>query len=169
MPPAGSGGDIAQALTFYGFAAITVIAALLVVSIRNIFHAVLFLVVTFVGVAALYLTLSAAFLAMIQVLIYVGAIAVLTLFAVFLTRNAMTQGNPPGRFQLSAFATSILVFLTLTIAAQNSVWASGPSTDTNFSPENLAQALFTTYAFPFELASVLLLVAMIGAIVIAKE
>src|SRR5688572_4157037 len=113
MPGTDAGTDIAHALSFYGLAALTLVAAFLVVSLRNIFHAVLFLVVSFVGVSGIYLTLNAGFLAMVQILIYVGAIAVLTLFAIFLTRNAMTQGNPPGRFQVTAFFTAILVFATL--------------------------------------------------------
>lgn len=167
--PTASSGDIAHALSFYGLAALTLIAACLVVSVRNIFHAVLFLVVSFVGVAGLYLTLNAGFLAMVQVLIYIGAIAVLTLFAIFLTRNAMTQGNLPGRLQASALVTAVLVFATLAYATVNSHWAPGPAATPDLGPETLADALFTTYAFPFELASVLLLVAMVGAIVLAKE
>lgn len=148
-------------------AGLTVVSALLVVSMRNIFHAVLALVLSFIGVAGLYVTLSAGFLAAVQVLIYAGAIAVLTLFAVFLTRNAMTQGNPPGRLQASALVASALVFLALAYVFLNTAWPS--SAGRFYGPDQIASSLFTTYVFPFELASVLLLVAMIGAIVIARE
>lgn len=159
--------DIAHSIAFYVMAALTVLSALLVVSMRNIFHAVLALVLSFVGVAGLYVTLNAGFLAAVQVLIYAGAIAVLTLFAVFLTRNAMTQGNPPGRLQASALVASALVFLALSYVFVSTIWPAGARTV--FGPDQVAASLFTTYVFPFELASVLLLVAMIGAIVIARD
>jgi len=159
--------DIAHSVAFYVMAGLTVASAMLVVSWRNIFHAVLALVVSFIGVAGLYVTLSAGFLAAVQVLIYAGAIAVLTLFAVFLTRNAMTQGNPPGRLQASALLASVLVFLALGYVFLNTAWPT--STGRFFGPDEIAVSLFTTYVFPFELASVLLLVAMIGALVIARD
>lgn len=159
--------DVAQGIAFYGLAGITVIAALLVVSLRNIFHAVLALVVSFAGVSGLYITLSAGFLAAVQILIYLGAIAVLTLFAVFMTRNAMSQGNPPGRLQGPALIAAALVFVTMAYVFLRTNWESGEGTGAG--PEVLAAALFTTYALPFELASVLLLIAMIGAIALARE
>lgn len=169
--PVGSapGADLGHALSFYGLAGLTLLATLLVVSLRNIFHAVLFLVLSFAGVAGLFLTLNADFLAAVQVLIYAGAIAVLMLFALFLTRNAMTQGNPPSRLQASALVTGVLMFSVLSYAMLNARWAPGPTTPPHLTPEVLADALFTTYVFPFELASVLLLVAMIGAILLAKD
>ena len=167
--PVAAEADIAHALSFYALAGLTVLASLLVVSLRNIFHAVLALVVSFIGVAGIFLTLNAGFMAMVQVLVYIGAIAVLTLFAIFLTRNAMTQGNPPGRLQLSAVVTAGLMFVLLAYTSLQSHWAPGPEQAPAFGPESIADRLFTVYAFPFELASVVLLVAMIGAIVLAKE
>ena len=170
MPPGPAAGtDIGLVLSFYGLGGLTVLAAVLVVSLRNIFHAVLFLVLSFVGVAGLYVTLNAAFLAAVQVLIYAGAIAVLTLFAVFLTRDAMTQGNPPGRLRVSGLVAGVLVFVAFTYAFLNAQWTAAPATPQAFSPERLAEALFTVYVLPFEVASVLLLIAMIGAIVIARD
>ena len=167
--PAGPAIDLAHTLSFYALAGLTVLSALMVVSLRNIFHAVLALVLSFVGVAGLYVTLNADFLAAIQVLIYAGAIAVLTLFAIFLTRNAMTQGNPPSRLQVPAFITGTLVFLVLSYVFVTTRWALGPSTPPRFSPERLSEAMFVQFVFPFELAAVLLLVAMIGAIILAKD
>ena len=163
------GIDLGHAISFYGLAGLTVFFTLMAVSLRNIFHAVLFLVLSFVGVAGLYVTLNADFLAMIQVIIYAGAIAVLMLFAMFLTRNAMAQGNPPGRLQASAAVTALLMFVVLVYVFLNTRWASGPSSPTGFIPEVLANAIFNNYLLPFELASVLLLVAMIGAILLVKE
>ena len=159
--------DAAHGLAFYVLAGLSVASAACVVSLRNIFHAVLALVLSFVGVAGLYVTLNAGFLAAVQVLIYAGAIAVLTLFAVFLTRNAMSRGNPPGRQHGSALIAAGLVFLAMTYVFVNTVWPRGLGAA--YGPDALAAALFTTFVFPFELASVLLLAAMIGAMVIARE
>ncbi len=159
--------DIAEGIAFYVIGALTIGAALLVVSLRNIFHAVLALVVAFVGIAGLYITLNAGFLATVQVLIYAGAIAILTLFAVFMTRNAMTQGNPPGRLQGPAFVAALLMFIAMTYVFVNSAWGAGSGT--SFGAAEMAASLFGPFAFPFELASVLLLIAMVGAIVISRE
>ena len=163
------GTDLGYTLSFYALAGLTVVSALLVVSLHNIFHAVLFLVLTFMGIAGLYLTLNAGFLAAVQVLIYAGAITVLMLFAVFLTRNAMSQGNPASRLRASAFVTGLLMFITLAYVFVNSHWAAGPQQPLSFSLDVLANALFNTYVFPFELASIVLLIAMMGAILLAKE
>lgn len=166
MPPEAS-RDIALTVSFYVLSAVTVISALMVVSLRNIFHAGLFLVLAFVGVAGVYLTLNAAFLAAVQVLVYAGAIAVLMLFAIFLTRNAMTQGNLSGRFQLPALALAVLMFVTFAYTFLMARWA--PSSGQVYTaPDEVAEALFGPFVFPFELSSVLLLVAMIGAIVVAR-
>lgn len=161
--------DIAQGLGFYVFAGVVAVASLMAVTVRNIFHAVLLLIVSFVAVAGLYLTLNAAFLAMVQIIIYAGAIAVLMLFALFLTRNAMTTGNAGGRLQLSAAITGLMMLCLFLYIFVNTRWAPGPATPPGFSPDILADALFTTYLLPFELASVVLLVAMIGAIVLVKD
>ena len=161
--------DIAQALSFYAMAAVTVIAALLVVFLRNLFHAVLFLVVSFIGVAGLYLTLNSPVLAALQLLVYAGAIAVLTIFAIFLTRDAMTQGNIPGPFQAPALAAAVALLAVFAYVFNVTSWPQAPSVPPDFGIDRLGDALFLVYAFPFELASVVLLVAMVGAIVLVKE
>lgn len=166
--PATATGDFALTVSFYVLAAVTVISSLMVVSLRNIFHAGLFLVLAFVGVAGVYLTLNAAFLAAVQVLVYAGAIAVLMLFAIFLTRNAMTQGNLPSRFQAPALMVAVLIFIVFSYVFLMARWAPGNGA-TYIPPESVAASLFNEFVFPFELASVLLLVAMIGAIVIARS
>lgn len=163
------GTDLGYSVSFYVLAGLTVVSALLVVSLHNIFHAVLFLVLAFMGIAGLYLTLNAGFLAAVQVLIYAGAIIVLMLFAVFLTRNAMSQGNPASRLRASALVTGLLMFITLAYVFVNSHWAIGPQEPLSLSLDVLANALFNTYVFPFELASIVLLIAMMGAILLAKE
>ncbi len=169
--PAGTdavSGDLGLAISFYALAAITLVSALMVVSLRNIFHAGLFLVLTFVGVAGLYLTLNAAFLAAVQVLVYGGAIAVLMLFAIFLTRNAMTQGNLSGRFQFPAMAVASIIFVVFGYVFFMTRWAAGSNDRVYIAPDQVSGVLLTEFVFPFEMASVLLLAAMIGAIVLAR-
>ncbi len=165
MPPS---TDFGLTLSFYALATVTVVSALMVVSLRNIFHAGLFLVLAFIGVAGIYLTLNAAFLAAVQVLVYGGAIAVLMLFAIFLTRNAMTEGNLSGRFQAPAMVAALLIGVLFSYAFLMANWASGKGAAEYLPPEQVADALFNQFVFPFELASIMLLVAMIGAIVLAR-
>src|SRR5262245_18500705 len=91
--------DVAVNLAFYLIASLTVASSVAVVTLRNLLHAVLFLILTFFCMAALYITLNAEFLAGVQVLVYAGAISVLMIFAVMMTRNAVTQGNLANRMQ----------------------------------------------------------------------
>ncbi|MHB1133759.1 MAG: NADH-quinone oxidoreductase subunit J family protein [Chloroflexota bacterium] len=157
-------------LAFYAVAAVTIVAALGVVVLGNIFRASLCLVLTFLGVAGVYVLLNADFIAVVQVLIYAGAIATLIIFAVMLTRSpSMPRSNPANRQSGIALFAVLLLLVTLVVSfgmAGNSVAAPKP-------PESsvaiIAQQLFSAYALPFELASVLLLAAMVGAIVVARE
>ncbi|MBI4498746.1 MAG: NADH-quinone oxidoreductase subunit J [Chloroflexi bacterium] len=160
--------ELALSLAFYTVAAVTAVSALLVVTLRNLLHAVLFLVLTFFGMAALYITLNAEFLAGVQVLIYAGAIAVLMIFAIMMTRNAMTQGNLPNRMQGAALLVALSTFVVMTSVLLSTQWGLLSQAQVPTSAD-LYDALFTVYVLPFEVASILLLVAMIGAIVLAKD
>ena len=160
--------DIAVSLAFYVIAAVTAGSALLVVTLRNLLHAVLFLVLTFLGMAALYITLNAEFLAGVQVLVYAGAITILMIFAVMMTRNAVTEGNLPNRMQGPALLVALSTFAVMTLVLYGTHWGVVPVAPAPASGD-LADALFTLYALPFEVVSVLLLIAMIGAIVLARE
>ena len=161
--------DTGTAIAFYVLAALTTISAIMVVSLRNIFHSVLFLVLSFAGIAGIYITLNAEFVAAIQVLIYAGAIAVLMLFAMMLTSNAMTEGNPSGHLNPSAILAAFLFFVTLAYVALVTPWKDGAEVPAEISINGIADLLFNVYVLPFEIASILLLVAMIGAIVLAKD
>lgn len=144
-----------------------------VVFLRNVFHALVAMVVCFLGVAGVYFSLQADFLAVMQVLIYVGAVAVVIAFAVMLTRRGtMADSN---RFVASglqlaigaAVAAGVGVAL-LRLICETAWQASGklPATDvTRF----LGEALLTRLPIPFEIAAVLLLVALVGAVMIALE
>ena len=152
---------------FYLFGLIALASALAFVTRKSPVAAALWLVMTMFALAALYVMLDAQFIGMMQVLVYAGAIAVLMLFAIFLTRNAMTQGNLSGKFQLPALALAVLVFVSFAYTFLMARWA--PSSGQVYTaPDEVADALFGPFVFPFELASVLLLVAMIGAIVVAR-
>ena len=160
---------IAQ-LVFFIVAALTLTAAFVTVLVRNVFHAALGLVGTFFGVAAVYLMLEAEFLAIVQVLVYIGAIAVLILFAVMLTRGLMKQDTISFNKQWAwaALAVSTL-FLGMFILILQVPWLhSGTAVYTDTVPF-LGQQLLTTYLLPFEIVSVLLLAALVGAFIIARE
>jgi len=159
------------ALGFWLLAAATVASALAVVTLRDIFRAAIFLVLCFVGVAGVYILLSADFLAAVQILIYAGAIAVLIIFAIMLTRDPQ-QGNPPNRLRYSALLIAGLVLATLILVILNTPWSAQSQLTPEPTTAALASALFDKdkgFILPFEIASVLLLAAMIGAIVLARE
>jgi NADH-quinone oxidoreductase subunit J len=143
-------------------------SALMVAAVRNLLHAVLFLVLSFVGVAGLYITLSADFVAMVQVLVYAGAIAVLMLFAIMLTPRA-ARDNADGIFWAPALVLAGLVATAISLIATRTEWAvsdRGPFAQT---ASVIGEALLDPFVLPFEIASVVLVAAMIGAIVIVRE
>lgn len=148
---------------------VTVTAATQVVTHRNIVHAAVYLGLTFLGVAGIYLLLNAPFLAGAQVLIYVGAITVLILFALMMTQQRLLRVSRSA----TAYNTMCLVvtgtlFAILWFVCTRTPWPvqEGPQADYL---DQLAQSLLGVYLLPFEIASVLLLVALVGAIVLAKE
>jgi NADH-quinone oxidoreductase subunit J len=161
-----------QSLAFVILAAITIFSAILVVTIKNIVRAALFLALSFVGVAGLYVLLNAEFLAAVQVLIYVGAITVLILFAIMLTQQIMSSRiRQTTEWFWPALAVSLAMLAVMTIFFAMPKYPT--HTDLSALPTNttmpLAEALLKPYLLPFELASLILLAALIGAIVIAKE
>lgn len=160
-------------ILFLIFAAVILVSAFMVVSARNLVHAVLWLVSTLFGVAALYTLLDAGFMAVVQVVIYIGAIAILFIFAVMLTRREMRDKGPGlnKNWWVSALL-SLLVFIGLGFLLMNwsGFWMTPSSLPTGFDAVRaLGDALVSPEAFvlPFEVASVLLLAAMVGAVYIA--
>lgn len=153
-------------------AATILISALMVVLRRNLVQAALFLVLTLFGVAVLFVLLEAPFLAVIQVLIYIGAIAILMLFAVMLTRDVVREeGRPRNRYWGLAAVVAVLLFegLVVMLSGWSEFAAEAPSGGVFGQINELGQALVSpqAYVIPFEIASVLLLAALIGAIVVA--
>jgi NADH:ubiquinone oxidoreductase subunit 6 (subunit J) len=143
-------------------------SALMVAAVRNLLHAVLFLVLSFVGVAGLYVTLSADFVAVVQVLIYAGAIAVLMLFAIMLTPRA-ARDNADGIFWVPALVLAGLMATAVGLIVTRTEWAVSDRGPFSQTASTIGQALLDPFVLPFEIASVVLVAAMIGAIVIVRE
>jgi NADH:ubiquinone oxidoreductase subunit 6 (subunit J) len=162
--------NIVSQLVFILIAALTLIAGFMTVLLRNVFHAGLALVGTFFGVAAIYLLLEAEFLAIVQILIYIGAIAVLILFAVMLTRSLMKSedSNINSQWAWAALAVSVL-FLGMFLVILQVPWVHSGTAIYRDTVPFLGTELLTTYILPFEIVSVLLLATLIGAFIIARE
>jgi NADH-quinone oxidoreductase subunit J len=159
----------AQLAIFYLLAAFTVWAAAVVVLGRNIVRAAVALIFSFCGVAGLYLLLEADFLAAVQVLIYVGGITILLLFAIMLTTR-IAGGTRVVNDQIllgGVVGLGLLAGLVYAVVRGIPGIANAPAL-----PETtpfLGRALLTTYALPFEAVSILLLAAMVGAIILARK
>jgi NADH-quinone oxidoreductase subunit J len=160
---------------FLIIAAITLSAAFQTVTKANLVHAALWLIVALFGVAASFVLLNAGFLAVVQVVVYIGAIAILMIFAIMLTRNMLgDNGSALNKNAGLAALLSVVLFIGLSIILFNSGASNValPNLAARADPiQELGIALVNPNAFiiPFELASVLLLAALIGAIVVAGK
>ncbi len=157
-------------VAFWVLASIVVLAALAVVLLRDVFRAALSLILCFLTVAGLYLTLSADFLAAVQILIYVGAISVLIILAIMLTREVQ-RGSPSNRFRLPAFFVAVLFFAGIGYAMLNTPWQISSTPPLEPTTPAIAGLLFGQGGFilPVEIAPLLLLAAILGAIVLVRE
>ena len=163
--------DVTQQIIFIASAALIVASALMVVTSRNLVHAALWLISALFGVAILYVLLEAGFLAVVQVVVYIGAIAIMFIFAVMLTRRDMRDHGPglnkswPVVAVLSLLTFGGLFAIVNTFPAKTSVPVSGDSLLA------LGNALVSPdlFVLPFEVASVLLLAALIGAVYVARN
>ena len=164
---------------FWTVAAASVAAALGVVLIQDVFKAALSLVVTFLLIAGLFVLLSAEFLAVVQVLIYAGAVSILIIFAVLLTRD-VAQGNPSNRLQIPALITAVLGLAAIVFVVLRTDWVVMeevlPSETMDrvegmlaTTPESIAGVLLNEWVLPFEAVSVLLLAAILGALALIRE
>jgi NADH-quinone oxidoreductase subunit J len=159
-------------LFFYLIASITLAAALLVVTRRNAVNAAMFLIVTFLGMASLFVLLEAFFLAVVQVLVYAGAVVVLFLFIIMLLD---VKGGDRADFRPVSLVAGGLAFVLLVLGLVAITKAPGlaaappPGVAAGASLEGFSRALFTTYLLPMQVTGFLLLVAMIGVIVLSKR
>lgn len=153
---------------------VAIVAALLVILQRNPIASVMYLVTTFVAQAILFIQLRAAFIAILQVIVYAGAIMVLFLFVIMLLNLRREDFGKDIKLKFKplaiAFAVVLLIETLVVINASMIPAQPGPDLSTAFgSVQGVGKELFTTYLYPFELTSVLLIVAILGAVVMAKK
>ena len=162
---------VAQNIAFGIITAIVVIAALRMVTTRNIVHSALYLVAVLAGLGAHYVLLTAEFVATTQVLVYIGAVMVLFLFGIMLTKAPlgktmqMTGTQWPIAAAVAVMLGGVTVYALLDEYGDDKLPEDGPI----FRTEHVSDAVFSTYIIPFEAVSVLLLAALIGAIVLARK
>ena len=154
-------------VSFYILSAVTLISALAAMSLRNLVHCALCLALSFLGMAGLFLHINAGFVAFAQILVYVGAVAILIVFAILLTRGTEPANAP----RASNLALSIPLALVVAAILINAVSSTNLSFNSNPASaptvRELGHALMTTHVIPLEIIGVLLTVALLGAIVIA--
>lgn len=168
-------------IVFIIVSAITLFSGIQTVSNRNLFHAALYMMLSFLGVAVLYGMLESAFMAATQLLVYIGAISILVIFAIMMTRRLMQATEPAtnSQWQWGGIAAGLLFVLFVTVI--NQVFTLNPTLPSAFMPpaaEDSIRGLVVQlgesfvdanqYVLAFELASVLLLVALVGAIIVAR-
>ena len=156
---------------FIVFGVLAIVAALGVVTTENVVHSALSLVVAVAAVAGIFFVLYADFLGLVQILIYGGAVAMLLLFALMLTRGGGGMLNLDNRQKPWAFAVAGLTLSVVVFVVLMSGWPEQPGETAleRASVQQLGRSLFLQWAVPFELVSLVLLVALIGAIVIARQ
>ncbi|HXG35752.1 MAG TPA: NADH-quinone oxidoreductase subunit J [Dehalococcoidia bacterium] len=155
---------------FYVIAAGTVLGAIGVVTARNVIHAALFLIVALIAVAGVFILLSAEFLAVVQVLIYGGAVTILILFAMMLTRvRDLPQAMDGPQKPLAVLAALSFMGLAILTMVSTDWGALGATEQINvISIDALGDSLFRNWGAPFEIASLVLIVALLGAIILAR-
>lgn len=163
------GVEVSQ-LFFYLLSFIIIVSAIYVVSLRNIFHCALFLILALFGVAGIYILLEAEFLAAVQILIYVGAVAILMIFAIMLTSRLATKKIMQSNENVTLAIFICAGFLLTSLGSFGyTVWKVVDSPLPENNTLTIGKLLMTDYVLPFEVVSIVLLAAMIGAIVLARR
>lgn len=162
-----------EAVLFYVLAAITLISAVFVVFMRRPVHNVLFMIVTMIGLACLFILLHAEFLAMVQIIVYAGAVMVLFLFVIMLLNLdevVLPSEKMKVRYGIGIIMAMMLVVFLIPASRGIKSVSSPPVLPAGMTnTEIIARELFTTYLLPFEIASILLLAAIVGTVVIGKK
>ncbi len=157
-------------IIFYLFAAITVLSAFFVVTVRNIVHSAFYLLFTFFGVTGIYVLLGADFVAIVQLVVYVGGILILLLFGVMLTNKITHVQIKTGTLQIVPAAVGVGLLAGILAAALFSTqWKTVDSAIPNSTAQSLGYLLISNYALVFELLGILLLIALIGAASMARR
>ncbi len=173
---------MSQQIVFFILAAIVLTSAIVVVTMRNLFHAALALMVSFLGVAGVYVLLEAGFLGMAQLLVYIGAISILIIFAIMMTRRLMQTRETAFNTQMGAALVGSLLAMIILMVVISRLYPLAPGGESAFTaPLPVDPAIIDSsvarmgrsfvsadaYVLPFEVASVLLLAALVGSIIIA--
>jgi NADH:ubiquinone oxidoreductase subunit 6 (subunit J) len=162
--------DVYIAIVFYVTAALMIAGALGMVLATNMVRSAILLTGTLSGVAVLYIALAADFLGIVQLLVYVGAIMILMLFAIMMTPRQVDLGATSATGQkIASLLTAVITGVIAVASVLSHPWAVRTTLTDAPTSEKIGALLLSSYVLPFEIASVLLTVAMIGAIVIARE
>ncbi|MDQ3756614.1 MAG: NADH-quinone oxidoreductase subunit J [Actinomycetota bacterium] len=161
---------LAQNVIFYAVAAVMAVAAIRVVTTKNVVHAALYLVIVLAGVAGQYILLAAEFTAVVQVLVYIGAIVVLFLFGIMLTRAPIGRSdNLDNDQRFLALTVSVFVLTMLGSILWDAFGDTKIEGNRVQTSAEVGLSIFRDYVIPFEVISVLLLAALVGAVVIARR
>jgi NADH-quinone oxidoreductase subunit J len=157
-------------LAFTGLAVTAIIGAMLMIQLTKVVHMMVALVFTFVSIAGIFVLLSAEFVAAVQILIYSGAITIIMLFGIMLTKHQEEGADHVSRRRKLAVFIGVLGFgLILFLSVQDLSFGEQATTLHEENTKQIGLALYSKYIIPFELTSVVLLVALIGAIILAKK
>ena len=171
-------GSVFQWIAFIVTALTTIFAAVMVITRRNPIHSAMFLILNFVCIAILYLLLNSQFIAIVQVMIYAGAIMMLVIFVIMLLSVEEEEKKRVIRASPAKVIGIVLVLILFALLSYGVGVQVLPGEGGEFTPERIAQIgdikavaglLFTTFLFPFEVASILLLVGIIGAVILSKK
>lgn len=157
---------------FFGLVVLTMVGAFLAVQAKVLMHSVLGLAISLLGVAGLYLYLGSPFLTLMQVLIYVGAVCVVLVFGIMVgyTPNEVAEKIPMGRNAfLSLIASGSAAFFLVVMVIGRTVWVPATERLNDFSIEHVGESLLMQWCLSFELISVVLLIAIVGAIILARD
>lgn len=164
-----SSPDITEAVLFYMFAGMAAISAIWVVLSTNIVRTAVALLFTLIGVAGLYFLLNAEFLAAVQLVVYAGGTLILIIFGVMLTsKSPFSRFEPKLAEVVVAMSCGLVLLVALVAGILRATFKTQPAPTGNYPVDKLGQAMLGDFLVPFELASVLLLVVMIGAAYLAK-
>lgn len=157
-------------IIFILFAIFVISGAVLMINLTKVIHMVVALAATFIGLAGLYVLLNAEFVAFSQVMIYGGAVTILMMFGVMMTRHEEDEEEPKRPLHNNLLLIGIVIFFgVLFFSIQKASFPTGNASPTEDQTHTLGEMMFTQHVIPFELVSLLLTVAFIGAIIIAKR
>lgn len=159
-----------ELIAFLVLALIAIAGGVLMLNLSKVMHMLLSLIFSFLAIAGIYVLLSAEFIAVVQIMIYSGAISIIMIFGIMLTKHDDTSENKAGFFRTTLVGTGVAAFFIVMYFAINDLTLGDQATTLHENnTEQIGIALYSKYVIPFELTSVVLLVALIGAIVLAKK